>query len=184
MHLIKKYANRKLYDTTNKQYLSMDKLAEIIKNGAEVSIVDNETGRDLTASILTQLLAREKDDAEASVPPGILMQMLRKGRGTLFGYGKKYFSLWQSAFMMSKEEIEKRINSLVRDKELSEDEGNKLKNEIVSATNHLKTWILENIDHRVGDALKRMNLATHEQVVELNHKVENLSQKVHDLDKE
>lgn len=184
MHLIKKYANRKLYDTTDKQYLTMDKLAELIKNGAEVTIMDNETGRDLTASILTQLLAREKDDTIDAVPPGILMQMLRKGRGTLFGYGKKYFSLWQSAFMMSKEEIEKRINSLVRDKELSEDEGNKLKNELVSATNHLKTWILQNIDRRVADAIKRLNLATHEQVDELTDKVEALNQKVRDLDKQ
>ena len=40
MHLIKKYANRKLYDTTDKCYLTMDRLAELIKSGEEVSIVD------------------------------------------------------------------------------------------------------------------------------------------------
>jgi hypothetical protein len=42
--------------------------------------------------------------------------MLRKGRGTLFGYGKKYISLWQSAFTMSRGEIEKLVNALVKDK--------------------------------------------------------------------
>lgn len=183
MHLIKKYANRKLYDTTDKRYLTMDRLAELIKDGAEVSIVDNETGRDLTSSIVTQLLAREKDDSAAAVPPGLLMQMLRKGRGTLFGYGKKYVSLWQSAFMMSKDEIEKFINSLVREKELSEAEGKNLKNEIVSVTNHLKTWILQNIDRRVADALKMMNLATHEQIVELTDKVDALTRQVRNLEK-
>ncbi len=184
MHLIKKYANRKLYDTTDKRYLTMDSLAELIKDGAEVSIVDNETGRDLTSSIVSQLLAREKDDFGAAVPSGILMQMLRKGRGTLFGYGKKYVSLWQSAFMMSKDEIEKFINSLVREKELSEAEGRNLKNEIVSITNHLKTWILQNIDRRVTDGLKMMNLATHEQIVELMDKVEALTRQVRDLKKQ
>ncbi len=183
MHLIKKYANRKLYDTADKKYLTMDRLAELIKEGNEVVIVDNETGRDLTASILSQLLAREKDGPEEAVPPGILMQMLRKGRGTLFGYGRKYISLWQSAFMLSRDEIEKRINGLVREKELSEAEGKNLKNEIVSASNHLKAWILQNIDRRVTDALKRMNLATHEQVEELTGKVEKLSRKVRDLEK-
>ncbi|PIP37195.1 MAG: pesticidal protein Cry15Aa, partial [Desulfobacterales bacterium CG23_combo_of_CG06-09_8_20_14_all_51_8] len=59
MHLIKKYANRKLYDTTDKRYLTMDRLAELIKAGDEVSIVDNETGDDLTSAIVSQLLARE-----------------------------------------------------------------------------------------------------------------------------
>ncbi|RJP41419.1 MAG: hypothetical protein C4548_09340 [Desulfobacteraceae bacterium] len=183
MHLIKKYANRKLYDTTDKQYLTMDRLAELIKKGAEVTIVDNATGKDLTASIVTQLLAREKNETGAAVPPSILMQMLRKGRGTLFGYGKKYVSLWQSAFMMSKDEIEKFINSLVMDKELSEAEGKNLKNEIVSVTNQVKTWILQNIDRRVTDALKMMNLATHEQIAELTDKVEALKKQVRDLEK-
>jgi polyhydroxyalkanoate synthesis repressor PhaR len=183
MHLIKKYANRKLYDTTEKQYLTMDRLAELIKGGAEVTIVDNETGKDLTASILTQLLAREKDENGSAVPPGILMQMLRKGRGTLFGYGKKYVSLWQSAFMMSKDEIEKFINSLITEKELSEAEGKNLKKEIMTVTNQLKTWILQNIDRRVADALKMMNLATHEQLVELTRKVDALSRQVRDLEK-
>ena len=111
MHLIKKYANRKLYDTKDKRYLTMDRLAELIKSGEEVSIVDNETGDDLTSSIVSQLLAREDSDTDKAVPSRVLMQMLRKGRGTLFGYGKKYVSLWQSAFTMSKDEIEKLVNS-------------------------------------------------------------------------
>ncbi len=184
MHLIKKYANRKLYDTTDKKYLTMDRLAVLIKEGTEVVIVDNETGKDLTASILSQLLAREETDGPGeALPPGILMQMLRKGRGTLFGYGKKYVSLWQSAFMLSKDEVEKRINGLVREKELSEAEGKNLKNEIVSATNHLKDWILLTIDRRVADALKRMNLATREQVHELTDKVERLEQKLREMEK-
>jgi polyhydroxyalkanoate synthesis repressor PhaR len=183
MHLIKKYANRKLYDTTDKCYLTMDRLAELIKEGAEVEIVDNETGKDLTASILTQLLARERLDSESAVPPGILMQMLRKGRGTLFGYGKKYVSLWQNALMMSKDEIEKFINSLVKDRELSEAEGKNLKKEIVTVTSQLKAWIMQNVDRRVSEALKMTNLATHEQIVELTKKVDALSRQVKDLEK-
>ena len=183
MHLIKKYANRKLYDTMDKCYLTMDRLADLIKGGAEVTIVDNETGKDITASIVTQLLAREKDGSGAAVPLGILMQMLRKGRGTLFGYGRKYISLWHSAMMMSKDEIEKFINSLVTDKELSEAEGKNLKNELVAVTNQLKTWIIQNIDRRVAEALKMMNLATHEQILELTNKVDALARQVRDLEK-
>jgi polyhydroxyalkanoate synthesis repressor PhaR len=182
MHIIKKYANRKLYDTRDKQYLTMDRLAELIKAGEEVSILDNETGEDLTSPIVSQLLAREKRDDEKAVPSGVLIQMLRKGRGTLFGYGKKYLSLWQSAFTMSRDEIEKLVNALVKDKELSEVEGKSLKKEIVGFTSNLKTWIIENIDHRVDEVLRMMNLATKDHLSELVKKVDELARRIDNLE--
>lgn len=183
MHLIKKYANRKLYDTTDKRYLTMDRLSELIKSGEEVSIVDNETGDDLTSSIVSQLLAREDSDTDKAVPSRVLMQMLRKGRGTLFGYGKKYVSLWQSALTLSKDEIEKLVNSLVHDKEISESEGNNLKNEILGYANNLKSWIIDSIDQRVSEGLKVMNLSSKDQVNELSKRVDELTRKVKELDK-
>ena len=183
MHIIKKYANRKLYDTTGKRYLTMDHLAELIKSGEEVSIIDNETGDDLTSAIVSQLLAREDTHTDKAVPSQVLMQMLRKGRGTLFGYGKKYVSLWQSALTMSKDEIEKLVNSLVKDKELSESEGKNLKQEIVGFANNLKSWILDNIDQRISDALNAVNLSSKAQINELKNRVDELSQKLAELEK-
>ena len=64
MRKIKKYANRKLYDTKEKQYISMDQLSELIKAGEDVSIVDNKTGEDLTSSIVSQLLAKERKQSQ------------------------------------------------------------------------------------------------------------------------
>ena len=184
MHLIKKYANRKLYDTKDKRYLTMDRLAELIKSGAEVSIVDKETGDDLTSSIVSQLLAREDADNDRAVPSSVLMQLLRKGRGTLFGYGKKYVSLWQSALTMSKDEIEKLVNSLVKDKEISESEGKNLKKEIMGFANNLKAWIIENIDLQVSEGLKRMNLSSRDQVSQLTRRVDALARKVEELEEQ
>ena len=183
MHIIKKYANRKLYDTTGKRYLTMDHLAELIKSGEEVSIIDNETGDDLTSAIISQLLAREDTHTDKAVPSHVLMQMLRKGRGTLFGYGKKYISLWQNALTMSKDEIEKLVNSLVKEKEISESEGKTLKQEIVGFANNLKSWIIDNIDQRISDALNAVNLSSKAQINELKIRVDELSQKVAELEK-
>lgn len=183
MHIIKKYANRKLYDTTEKRYLTMDHLAVLIKSGEEVSIIDNETGDDLTSAIVSQLLAREDTKTDKAVPSKVLMQMLRKGRGTLFGYGKKYVSLWQSALTMSREEIEKRINSLVKEKEISESEGKNLKQEIIGFANNLKSWIIDNIDQRVSEALKSINLSSKAQIHELQKRVDELNKKLEDLEK-
>lgn len=182
MRLIKKYANRKLYDISEKRYLTMDRLADLIKSGEEVSIIDNETGDDITAAIVSQLLGREKARGKEGVPSNVLMQMLRKGPGTLFGYGKKYVSLWQNALLMSRDEIEKLINSLVREKEISESEGRNLKQELLSQTNNLKTWIMETIDHRVNEALSMMNLASKDQVNALNKRIDVLNRKMAELE--
>ena len=182
MRLIKKYANRKLYDISGKRYLTMDRLADLIKSGEEVSVIDNETGEDITAAIVSQLLGREKFRGNKGVPSNVLMQMLRKGPGTLFGYGKKYVSLWQNALLMSRDEIEKLINSLVREKEISESEGRNLKKELVSHTNNLKDWIMENIDQRLSEALSMMNLASKDQVKALNKRVDALDRKVEELE--
>jgi len=182
MHKIKKYANRKMYDRTDKRYITMAQLAELIKSGEEVSIVDNNTGEDLTAAIVSQLIGREKKDRDRGVSPRVLMQLLRKGGGTLSDYAKKYTSLWQSAFTMAEDEVDKLVNRLVRDKELSKSEGSRLKKEIIGYTDSLKNWIGDSIDKRVGETLDAMNLSTKDRVNELAAKVEALTERIEKLE--
>lgn len=183
MHKIKKYANRKLYDTTDKKYISLDHLAELIKAGEEVTVVDNRTGEDITSSIVSQLLARDKKDDDTEVPSSVLIQLFRRGSGTLVDYAKKYSTLFQSAVTMAEDEIDRLVTLLVRDKEISESEGSRLKKEITSYTDNLKKWIGENVDHRVKEVLNVMNLATKEQVNDLTAKIGSLTKKVEKLEK-
>ncbi|MDX2455078.1 polyhydroxyalkanoate synthesis regulator DNA-binding domain-containing protein [Desulfosarcina sp.] len=183
MHKIKKYANRKMYDRTDKRYITMAQLSKLIKSGEEVSIVDNSTGDDLTSSIVSQLIGREEKDKDRGVSPRVLMQLLRKGGGTLTDYAKKYTSLWQNAFTMAEDEVDKLVNGLVKDKELSRSEGSNLKKEIVGYTNSLKSWISDSIDKRISEALDVMNLPTKDKVNELAARVDSLAKKIEKLEK-
>lgn len=182
MHKIKKYANRKMYDTTDKKYISMDKLAKLIKSGKEVSIIDNRTGEDLTTSIVSQLIARDRNSQDKVVSSKVLMDLLRKGGDTLSDYAKKYVSLWQGALTMAEDEVDKLVNLLVKDKELSKSEGRNLKNEIVGYTETLKTWMQENIDRRLNEVLSAMNMASKDQVEDLATKIDHLTKKVERLE--
>jgi len=183
MHKIRKYANRKMYDRTDKRYITMAQLSKLIKSGEEVSIVDNTTGEDLTSSIVSQLIGREKKDKDRGVSPRVLMQLLRKGGGTLSDYAKKYTSLWQNAFTMAEDEVDKLVNGLVKDKELSRSEGRNLKKEIVGHTNSLKSWISDSIDKRISEVLGVMNLSTKDRVNELAARVDSLAKKIEKLEK-
>ncbi len=183
MRIVKKYANRKLYDTVDKRYVVMDTLADLIKSGEEVSVIDNQTGEDITAAVVSQLLAREKRENGADEASGVLIQLLRKGGGTLKGYAKKYAALWQGTLHMAEDEIDKIVNRLVKEKEISESEGRKLKDEIVGYSENMRKWIGRNIDKRIGEVLEKTNLATRSQVRRLADIVEELTRKVERLER-
>lgn len=59
-HLIKKYANRKLYDTRTSRYVTLEAIAELVRDGHEIKVVDRETGHDLTQVVLSQIVLTEE----------------------------------------------------------------------------------------------------------------------------
>jgi len=74
-HLIKKYANRKLYDTRTSRYITLEGIAELVRDGHEIKVVDRETGQDLTQVILSQIvLSEEKRGPARVVDPGTIQE--------------------------------------------------------------------------------------------------------------
>lgn len=60
MHLVKRYTNRKLYDTEERKYVSLHDVADLVRAGKEVRVLDHQSGEDLTATTLSRILQREK----------------------------------------------------------------------------------------------------------------------------
>lgn len=178
MHRIKKYANRKLYDTTDKKYISRTRLSELIKQGQDIEIIDNETGEDLTASIVSSLIATTKGKAGGTVSSGVLIQLFRKGSTAVTDYAKRYVSVWQRSFVMAEDEIDTMVKGLVRNKEISTSEGNRLKQEIIGYTASIKNWISDTIDRRLKEVLSATHLATKDQVSELSARINILEEKL------
>lgn len=58
--LVKKYSNRKLYDTLERRYITLDDIAKLVRDGDEVTVVNRDTGEDLTPVVLSQIVAREE----------------------------------------------------------------------------------------------------------------------------
>lgn len=77
--LIKRYENRKLYDTQASAYVSQSDIAEMVRRGETVEIVDNVTGSDLTAQTLTQIILEEGKNGGHLIPTELLHDLLRRG---------------------------------------------------------------------------------------------------------
>ena len=81
--LIKRYANRKLYNTATSRYITLKGIAELLEGGEEVRVVDNETGEDITKVALSQILV-DSERSNADAPNGLLSQILGKGGDALY----------------------------------------------------------------------------------------------------
>ena len=66
--VIKRYSNRKLYDTAAKRYVTLDGIAELIRQGAEVRVIDHATGDDMTAQIQAQIIFEEEKRGGGLLP--------------------------------------------------------------------------------------------------------------------
>jgi polyhydroxyalkanoate synthesis repressor PhaR len=80
VRLIKRYESRKLYDTEESRYVSLDELAEWIRGGQEVRVLDNSTGADVTAQTLTQIILDEGRRGTSLLPAELLHELVRAGQ--------------------------------------------------------------------------------------------------------
>ena len=74
--VIKKYGNRRLYDTANSRYVNLDDLAAQVRAGKEVRVVDAKTGQDLTRVTLTQIITEDAKDKPTGLPLELLRQLI------------------------------------------------------------------------------------------------------------
>jgi polyhydroxyalkanoate synthesis repressor PhaR len=74
--IIKKYANRRLYNTHSSSYITLEHLAQMVKDNVEFKVLDAKTGADLTHTILTQIIMEEESTGEQMLPTNFLRQLI------------------------------------------------------------------------------------------------------------
>jgi polyhydroxyalkanoate synthesis repressor PhaR len=121
MPVIKRYANRKLYDTDAKRYITLDGIAEQIRRGREVHVTDHETGEDITAQIQAQIIFEEEKKIGGVLPRPVFTNLIQAGN-------QKLSQLWQAILPPGavEAELERRMLVLVQQGDVAEDEGLRL----------------------------------------------------------
>lgn len=87
---LKKYANRRLYDTEKSVFVSLSQVADLVKQGREIEIRDDRTGEDVTAFILTQIVLEEVKKKTLLLPVSLLSLLIRYGDSVLSEFFDKY----------------------------------------------------------------------------------------------
>ena len=102
MVTIKKYGNRRLYDTVDSKYITLEELAARIRSGADVRVVDAKTDEDLTQSTLTQIIIEGRRAAKL-LPVPLLVQMIRMQDDALAEFLGRYMSWAMKIYLHAKE---------------------------------------------------------------------------------
>lgn len=84
--IIKRYQNRKLYDTDASCYVTLDEIAEMIQQGEDVMVVDNRNQKDITAATLTQIIFEKQKKADSPVPIATLRHIIQQGDGSFTAF--------------------------------------------------------------------------------------------------
>lgn len=87
--IIKKYGNRKLYDTEQSSYVVLKDIEKMIRNKEDIQIIDNETQIDITVSTLTQIIFSSEKKSKVAMPVDILTSIIREGDGSVSSFLSK-----------------------------------------------------------------------------------------------
>ena len=99
IRVIKRYESRKLYDTEESRYVSLEDIARWVRDGQEVKVIDNATSEDVSAQILTQIILDEGKRGTSFLPTELLHELVRAG---------------EKAVTTSVEQVQGRVDRLVR----------------------------------------------------------------------
>ena len=91
--VLKKYANRRIYDTERSAYITLEQVCELIKGGRQVSVIDARTGEDVTAFILSQIIVEEAKNKNILLPVPFLHLVIQYGENALGEFFEKYLEL-------------------------------------------------------------------------------------------
>jgi polyhydroxyalkanoate synthesis repressor PhaR len=100
---IKKYANRRLYDTESSSYITLDRLAAMIREGRDFEVVDAKTGEDITHQVLTQIIVDEESRGSTLLPVNFLRQLIGLYGGQMQGAVPPYLEAAMEAFQKNQQ---------------------------------------------------------------------------------
>ena len=107
--VIKKYANRRLYNTQTSSYVTLDHLCEMVKEGVEFEVRDARTGEDITRSVLTQIIFEEEAKGQNLLPIRFLRQLIRMYGDSLQAFVPGYLDMSMESFTKNQEAIRNRM---------------------------------------------------------------------------
>lgn len=176
MRLIKRYPNRKLYDTEEKRYITLDGIADLIRQGEEVQVVDHTTEEDLTAVTLSQIIFEQEKRGGGFLPQSVLAGLVQAGGDTMNTL-RRGLTAPLDLLRHVDEEIEKRLQLLVSRGEMAREEAGRLRDKLTA----LGSEMSESATAPGRRLFGNRPVPSRSEVEQLSNQIEELSSKIDSL---
>lgn len=107
--IIKKYANRRLYNTGSSSYITLEQLCDMVKEGVEFEVRDARTGEDITRQVLAQIIFEEENKGQHLLPIQFLRQLIRFYGDSLQAFVPSYLELSMESFAKNQNELRQKF---------------------------------------------------------------------------
>lgn len=108
--IIKKYANRRLYNTATSSYVTLDYLSELVKEGQDFVVYDAKSGDDITRSVLAQIIFEQESKGQNLLPVQFLRQLISFYGDSMQGYVPSYLEMSMDAFSKNQDKFKEQLN--------------------------------------------------------------------------
>ncbi|WP_026091468.1 polyhydroxyalkanoate synthesis repressor PhaR [Blastomonas sp. AAP53] len=112
--IIKKYANRRLYNTRSSSYITLDFLAKLTREGKDFQVVDAKTGDDITHNILTQIIMEEESSGQQMLPVGFLRELISMYGNSMQSMIPQYLEASMDAFRKNQEKFQSAMEGSIK----------------------------------------------------------------------
>jgi polyhydroxyalkanoate synthesis repressor PhaR len=182
MIVVKRYPNRKLYNTEAKRYVTLDGIADLIREGEEIQILDHNNGEDLTAVTLSQIIYEQEKKEGGFLPRPLLTGLIQSGGQTL-GSLRRSLASSLELFRHVDQEINRRLSRLVEAGELNEEEASELR-EMLSTAGEPEPeseYLGRLNEDDLADFVSRHGIPSRDDVLRLNEQLDDLVDKLEDI---
>ncbi len=176
---IKRYANRKLYNTQQKEYISLNGITKLIHQDAEIEVIDNETGEDLTARTLTQIILEQEKMRRGRLSNAFLTNLIRAGEDSL-AFLQRNVQSSLNTWRQVDDEIRNRLTTLVKKGEISAKEAEHLVEKLL-AQNPIHRSLFSEEKHLQRDGQEQLAgniIPTKNDINQLYSQLEELTEKI------
>jgi polyhydroxyalkanoate synthesis repressor PhaR len=109
--VIKKYANRRLYNTASSSYVTLEHLSEMVKQGVDFVVYDAKTNEDITRTVLTQIIFEEESQGQSLLPIQFLRQLISFYGNSMQAFLPSYLELSLASFTQQQERLRSQLSS-------------------------------------------------------------------------
>jgi polyhydroxyalkanoate synthesis repressor PhaR len=174
--IIKRYRNRKLYNTQAKRYITLEEIEELIKQKVDVKVIDNDSDNDITASTLSQIIFGLEKNHNSVLPINLLISLVQSGGKRMDEIRRNIFNSLNLSHHFDVE-IERRVNQLIINGDFDQESGMMLLEKLLSAGDEQED-LRENIEEKFVEFLKERKIPTKIDFQTLINRIETLSKKV------